>query len=796
MAKRILPEPPPPRLALTPTTLRHLRASGLSDDTIIQAEITDSTNPLTAQLLATHKTDDGYYIPYFDLERKRVEGHYRVRLLNGAQVEQNQRYAQPRNSGNRVYIPPLFDHSTWLHDSTYPLFITEGEKKSLAAAQAGIVALGLGGVYSWRSKIFVLPRSAVKIEDGPKYKKIHVDADEAKAISDNVVPEFPKIDWNERPTYIAFDSDIGTNDKVAQAAYDLANYLEEQGADARVLYLPTTNTSATAKVGLDDWLLEDEVNAELLSDEDWLYEHSKPALPPSPSLWVADQLNKQRVTRPIAQHVATTVVRILDERGTRYRDAAGNYYYFDAETKILHEFRADTLPRLRESSFGNLLQTEYNLETADMHVMSRLLDRFVGETELIMPRRVTAAKGDALYLQLNDSAMARVTADGISFVDNGTDDVLMLADSVAGLDEDDVAQALRQPEIVKARATDLKWYEAVSTINLTPIYGLSRQESLELLTSLFYMSPFLNRWRGVNLPLEVAVAEPGSGKTFLYNLRKGILTGRPQLSGLPDDFKGWVASISSSGGLWVCDNLGGARGDYWHRLNDELARLITDPEPSIDLRQLYTTSGLQHIPVDVAFAITTIKNPFTSPDILQRSIIFELNAIPSGERDSDWFRRRIDSRAEWVAEHLLALRRFLKSAIPNWSPRFNSGFRLAGFEQSLLHMGHSLGFDLASVVRALPSTVSQTVAAYDPVIEALATFKREWRKGPNAKLSDVIAWVDMDPDSRFGNLKTFANVITLGRYISAHKYDVLQSTGIAPYKVGNQTFLKITDNGS
>lgn len=545
------------------------------------------------------------------------------------------------------------------------------------------------------------------------------------------------------------------------------------------------------KEGIDDWLLEDEVNAELLFDEDWLYEHSSLALPANPTAWVAEQLNKQRVTRPIAQNVAITVVRMLDENGTRYKDSAGNYYYFDSDSKVLHEFRVDALPRLRETSFGTLLRQNYNLGTADISIMSRFADIFVEDTTLINPHRVSTTKDDALYLQLNDAALARVSEDGISFVDNGTDDVLMLANSVVPIDEDEIAEALRDRTVTKARATDLRWYDAVSTINLTPIYGLSAQESVELLTALFHMSPFLNRWRGVNLPLEVAVAEPGSGKTFLYNLRKGVLTGRPQLAGLPDDFKGWVASVSSSGGLWVCDNLGGARGDYWHRLNDELARLITDPEPSIDLRQLYTTSGLQRIPVDVAFAITTIKNPFTSPDILQRSIIYELNAIPSGSRDSAWFSRRLDSRAAWLAEHLLALKRFLRKAIPNWSDKFNSGYRLAGFEQALLYMGEALGLDLAPVVRALPTTVSQTVAAYDPVIEALATFAREWKKSGPAKLSDVIAWVDMDPDSRFGNLKAFDNVIVLGRYVSAHKYDVQQSTGIVSYKIGNQTFLKV-----
>lgn len=493
----------PPRVPLNSTSLQSLRASGLSDETILAAGITDSSNDLTKQLLSSHKVAEGYHIPYFGFDRKRVD-HYRIRILKDAHPERpdpDQKYAQPRNSGNRVYIPPLFDHETWQHDSAYPIFLTEGEKKSLAASQAGLVCLGLGGVYSWRTNYFALPRSAVKIEDGPKQKKVGMDFSEAKPAGDKIVPEFSQISWKGRPVYVVFDSDIETNEKVGQAAYDLAAYLEEQGAEVRVLYLPTNSKH---KVGIDDWLLEDEVNAEFLFDEDWLYENSKAGLPPNPAKWVNDQLNKQRVTRKIAQDVATTILRVLDENGDRYRDAAGNYYYFDANTKILHEFRLDALARLRETSFGQLLRKDYSLGTADAHIMSRVGDGFAHETELINPHRVTANRGDALYLQLNDSAMARVTEDGISFVDNGTDDILMLANSVVPIDEEEVAAALRRPEVTKPRAKRLRWYDAVSTINLTPIYGLTRDESLELLSCLFYMSPFLNRWRGVNLPLEVA----------------------------------------------------------------------------------------------------------------------------------------------------------------------------------------------------------------------------------------------------------------------------------------------------
>lgn len=235
MARQPLVQPPA-RIPLSDDTLQHLRASGLNDDTIIQAQITDSTTPVTQQLLESHKVVRGYHIPYFGLDGKRAD-HYRIRVLeNGSSARTDeQRYIQPRNSGNRVYIPPLFADYDWITDTSVRIFLTEGEKKALAASQMGVVTLGLGGVYSWRSNGFRLPRSAVKIEDGPKTKSVWVDAEEAKSIVDRVAPEMTKIEWKGRLVYLAFDSDFETNPKVRQAAYDLCTYLEAQGAQARVL---------------------------------------------------------------------------------------------------------------------------------------------------------------------------------------------------------------------------------------------------------------------------------------------------------------------------------------------------------------------------------------------------------------------------------------------------------------------------------------------------------------------------------------------------------------------------------
>jgi hypothetical protein len=436
-----------------------------------------------------------------------------------------------------------------------------------------------------------------------------------------------------------------------------------------------------------------------------------------------------------------------------------------------------------------MLINHLGMQTADGPVMSRLGDLFSSYEPItnVAPRKVLSQGYDALYYQIADGRVARVSGESIEFVDNGTDGHLFLPDSVIPADEGKLAKA-----IAKVRQPGGKWMEALETVNLQPMGDLTIEQTRLLLATTFYLSPWLNRWRGMMMPLEIAVAEPNSGKTFLYNLRKGVLTGLPDLEGLPEDFRGWVSTISAAPGMWVCDNLGSVRTDFWHRLNDELARLITDPAPVVEMRRLYTTSSVARVPINTTFAITTIKNPFTAPDILQRSLIFELQAIPIDRRNGNWYTSRMDARIDWMAEHLVAIQRFFQLTSKKWDPNYISGYRLVHFEQALLRMGEVLGYadEMAEVVKMLPGVVAATVAEYDPIIEALVMFTSEWKK-PTAFIGDVVEWVQADMDRRYSAIKTLSNSILLGRYMKSHTYDIEQATGCTITRRNNTTFLRM-----
>ena len=766
---------------LAAATLQHLKQSGLTEATIERAGIQDAkSDESTAQLLAKHRIDAGYFIPYLDIKGV-ATGHYRIRVLKG--TSETPKYLQPAKAGNHVYIPVGLPEG-WEKDASIPVIITEGEKKALAASQFGLPTIGVGGVDSWRSRTFRVPLSTIS-KDGTM-AVIKVENGHVAEVQEEVAPELLNVEWNDRRVIIVYDSDTNNNPDVQRAAFDFALWLDTQGAKTGQFYLEGGNPH---KVGLDDWLLTPG-NAEhlkgLISDPNILFPFP---MPPQPRRWIQREL-EAKPTRGRQLRVARASLAWLDSQGQRYQDSQDNYYFFEEATKVLHPFRLDQLAQLRHSSFGAYLINSLGVQTADNVIMSRLGDLFSSYQPIttVAPRRVLSQGDNALYYQVSDGRVARVSGDGIEFVDNGTDGHLFLPDSVLPIDEDELTKAVR------AVRTPGKWIEALGTVNLQPMGDLTIEQTRLLLGTTFYLSPWLNRWRGMMMPLEIAVAEPNSGKTFLYNLRKGVLTGLPDLEGLPEDFRGWVSTISTAPGMWVCDNLGSVRTDFWHRLNDELARLITDPAPAVEMRKLYTTSSVARIPINTTFAITTIKNPFTAPDILQRSLIFELQAIPIDRRNGNWYASRMAARTEWLAEHLVAIQRFLKLVERKWEPDYISGFRLVHFEQALLRMGEVLGYGgaMADIVKALPGVVSATVAEYDPIIEALVMFASEW-SGSRAAISDIVDWVQGDMDRRYSAIKTLSNTILLGRYMKSHTYDIEQATGMSIIRQHNSTILKMPE---
>ena len=100
-------------------------------------------------------------------------------------------------------------------DSTKPLVITEGEKKSLAACQLGLACIGIAGVWNWRAKL----------DNGERL----------------TLPGLDQFVWKGREVEIVPDSDAWRPEKekdVLAGFYALAMELKERAAHVVFVELP------------------------------------------------------------------------------------------------------------------------------------------------------------------------------------------------------------------------------------------------------------------------------------------------------------------------------------------------------------------------------------------------------------------------------------------------------------------------------------------------------------------------------------------------------------------------------
>lgn len=194
-------------LHLHPAHLADLRASGLTDSTIRAAGVHSLAPGLIQRFFSARKgvpaqIETALCFPY------QGETFARIKLFPSVG---KWKYSQPPGTSARLYIPlPVADGL---------VYVCEGEKKTLAAYQAGLNAVGIGGVWSWVSK--------------------------GKPIDD-----LNLIDWQDRDAVIVPDSDVFERPDLMRAIYALGRELRNTGASVLVARIPDQR----GKVGLDDFL--------------------------------------------------------------------------------------------------------------------------------------------------------------------------------------------------------------------------------------------------------------------------------------------------------------------------------------------------------------------------------------------------------------------------------------------------------------------------------------------------------------------------------------------------------------
>jgi len=189
--------------------LADLRASGLNDEIIRQAGV--------------YSLRPSDFVRFFSTP-KGVSSEIRTALCfpyQGGQFARiklfpplgKMKYAQPPKTGARLYMPlPVRDGE---------IVVTEGEKKTLAAIQTDMNAVGIGGVWNWLTK-------------------------------GEPIDELNRIEWDCRDVVIIPDSDVFKRQDLLRAAYALGREFRERGASVTFAQIPQPGEK---KIGLDDYLV-------------------------------------------------------------------------------------------------------------------------------------------------------------------------------------------------------------------------------------------------------------------------------------------------------------------------------------------------------------------------------------------------------------------------------------------------------------------------------------------------------------------------------------------------------------
>lgn len=743
---------------------------------------------------------EGYVIPYFTMDGRRIP-YYRCKL-----IQFNPKYKQAPGSGVYVYFPPNFLEA--IKGKNY-VILTEGEKKAASCCKLGIPAAALSGVENYKNRNFVLPPDA-EVETTKSYIKIRMpqgsaitadDVDDLAIGMQDLIDLIIKEDLN---LIICYDTDgmDGIKFEVQKAAATMAFELRYRGiqtARIRQMILPTfpatddIGEKVWRKIGLDDYIVEcDDQGTRLkkLIQETLL---KRAAFPRYPAIrdFINRRLQSAAMSRKDMQLLSTTVLTELDAGGIRLRSTSDNsYYYFDSDSKKLLKASLGASDENHHDAFGQFLYYRFGIGGADRKILAWINTHFTSEqpVEEVSPYKVIArrnAQEDVAYLQLTDGHYAQITAEGVNIVDNGDNGILFESGQVKPIDI---------PKLVKAYADQKDkppgfwWGDVLKEVRLKD------QTKLPILMGLlYYISPYLYRWRGMQLPIELMIGEPGSGKSTLYELRQMILTGQPKLRNAPLTLKDWHASIASTGGLHVTDNVQLADKQLRQMLSDEMCRIVTASEPSIEARQLYTNADLLQMPVRVVFALTAVQQPFIQQDLLQRALIVELDKARQLKDEGvieyrpNWLNEQIDrfgGREMWVAHHLLVLHKFFQLVDKKWSWKYKSKHRLINFEQALSIMAQVFGIEHEWIPKYLTDKADAAIASTDWALRGLTEYAkmvREYCKANGTKkasfmASDLTEWA-MDEED-FSGCDVLTDSKKLGRYLGTHRAQIGSMLGI------------------
>ena len=190
--------------------LADLHRSGLTDDTVRLQKLRSVPPHMFSQLLGfdAPAVQSAYLIPFPDPHGGFMD-HVRMKIFPPFKDRHGQtvKYLQPRGSGVRLFFALTTLTAAVRGDA--PLWLVEGEKKSLAVSQVGLPSVGFCGVEGW-----------------------HVSG------SRDLISDFQYLRLSDRRVELVPDGDFSKNGNVRWAIRRFADALRVAGARPRLVRLP------------------------------------------------------------------------------------------------------------------------------------------------------------------------------------------------------------------------------------------------------------------------------------------------------------------------------------------------------------------------------------------------------------------------------------------------------------------------------------------------------------------------------------------------------------------------------
>jgi len=203
--------------ARAPEHTADLAKSGLTAETVAAQHIRSVPPAMIPQLLGFNPKQirSAYLIPFPDPAGGGWLPHVRMKVFPAYTDRKGRtvKYLGPRGMPPRLFFPLATMAAALRSDA--PLWCVEGAKKSLAAAQLGLAAVGFEGIEGW-----------------------HVRDSLA------LLPDFGLLRLQGRVVELTPDGDVQTNQNVERGVLRLAEALEMRGAHVRVVLLPVQAEAA------------------------------------------------------------------------------------------------------------------------------------------------------------------------------------------------------------------------------------------------------------------------------------------------------------------------------------------------------------------------------------------------------------------------------------------------------------------------------------------------------------------------------------------------------------------------